>query len=209
MRALSLILLTSALLAAQTKPIDVSASDWVDTGIDLRVDDVVVITATGTLTLAQGRTTGPAGLARGFRDLLKAFPVNEAGLGALIGRIGSSDAAVPFLVGEAKRLQVPRAGRLFLGINKSGNDSVDGSLQATVEFLSRGPEKPVSIDKLKLPAVTQEMIDRIPRRVTDAQGNAGDNTNFVVACNEQKVIAAFQAAGWVKVDKTRKEAFLQ
>ena len=55
-----------------------------DTGIDLRVDDVAVITAAGSLTLAQGRTAGPAGLTRGFRDLIKAYPVNEAGLGALI-----------------------------------------------------------------------------------------------------------------------------
>jgi len=61
----------SALLLAQTKQVDVQVGDWVDTGIDVRVDDVAVISATGTLTLAQGRTAGPAGLARGFRDLLK------------------------------------------------------------------------------------------------------------------------------------------
>ena len=180
-----------------------------DTGIDLRVDDVAVITATGSLTLAQGRTAGPAGLTRGFRDLIKAYPVNEAGLGALIGRIGSSDAAVPFLVGEAKRLQVPRAGRLFLSINKSGNDAVDGTFHVTVEFQSRGPEKPLSIDDSKLPRVTREMIDRIPRRVTDEAGNPGDNVNFVVPGSEQRVLAAFQAAGWVEVNKTKEAALVQ
>lgn len=180
-----------------------------DTGIDLRVDDVAVITAAGSLTLAQGRTAGPAGLTRGFRDLLKAYPVNEAGLGALIGRIGSSDAAVPFLVGEAKRLQVPRAGRLFLSINKSGNDTVDGTFRVTVEFQSRGPEKPLSIDESKLPKVTREMIDRIPRRVTDEAGNPGDNVNFVVPGSEQRVLAAFQAAGWVEVNKTKEAALVQ
>jgi hypothetical protein len=194
---------------AQTKSVDVPAGDWVDTGIDLRAQDVVVITASGSLTLAQGRTTGPAGLARGFRDLLKAYPANDAGLGALIGRIGSSDVAVPFLVGEAKRLEVPRAGRLFLSINKSGNDSVDGTFHAIVEFQSRGSEKPVSIDSSKLPVVTQTMIDRIPRRVMDAEGNPGDNTNFVVPASEQKVLAAFEAAGWVKVDRTKQSAVVQ
>src|SRR5215472_10081272 len=143
MRWLGLLMFCSALLLAQTKQVDVQVGDWVDTGIDVRVDDVAVISATGTLTLAQGRTAGPAGLARGFRDLLKAYPVNEAGMGALIGRIGSSDASVAFLVGGSKDLQVPRAGRLFLWINKASNDTVTGSLQASVKFKSRGVEKPV------------------------------------------------------------------
>jgi hypothetical protein len=199
----------SALLLAQTKQVDVKVGDWVDTGIDLRVDDVAVITAAGTLTLPQGRTAGPAGLARGFRDLLKAYPVNEAGLGALIGRIGSSDAAVPFVVGEAKRLQVPRAGRLFLSINKSGNDTVDGTFHVTVEFQSRGPEKPLSIDESKLPKVTRDMIDRIPRRVADEAGNPGDNVNFVIPGSEGRVIAMFEAGGWVKVSKTKETALVQ
>jgi hypothetical protein len=202
------VILIPALLFAQTKSIDVKAGDWLDTGIDLRAGDVAVITASGTVTLAQGRTTGPAGLNRGFRDLLKTYPANDAGLGALIGRIGSSDAAVPFLAGEAKRLEVPRTGRLFLSINKTSNDSVDGSYHVIVEFQSRGPEKPISVDSLKLPMVTKEMIDRIPRRVVDADGNPGDNTNFVVPGSEQKVLAAFEAAGWVKVDRTRKNAVL-
>lgn len=193
---------------ASPQSVTVSASDWTDTGIDLRAGDVIVISAAGTVTGAQGRSTGPAGLPRGFLDLLKAFEVNNAGLGALIGRIGSSDAAIPFLVGEAKRLEVPRSGRLFLGMNKSGNDSLDGSFKATIEFLSRGPEKPVSLDNLKLPNVTREFIDRIPRRVVDAQGNLGDNTNFVVTGGEDQVIATFEAAGWVKVDKTKEEAIL-
>jgi hypothetical protein len=200
---------TSVLLVAQTKQIDVKVGDWVDSGIDLRVGDVAVITATGSLSLDRGRTTGAAGLGRGFRDLLKAYPVNEAGLGALIGRIGSSDAAVPFLIGEAKRLESPRAGRLFLSINKSGNDTADGTFHVTVEFRSRGPEKPVSIESLKLLRITQEEIDRIPRRVTDETGNPGDNTNFVVPGNEDRVLATFQAAGWVQVNKTKQAAFVQ
>ncbi|HEX5430889.1 MAG TPA: LssY C-terminal domain-containing protein [Bryobacteraceae bacterium] len=218
MRLLGLLLLGFAAAHAQTAPaspappasqnIKVDAADWVDTGIDIRAGDVIVISATGTVTDAQGRDAGPDGEPRGFLDLLRAFQVNNAGLGALIGRIGSSDAALPFLVGEAKRLQAPVAGRLFLGMNKSGNDSLTGNFEATVQFLSRGPEKPASLDGLKLPNVTQEIIDRIPRRVVDAQGNLGDNTNFAVAGSEDQVIGAFEAAGWVKVDKTKKEAFL-
>ena len=57
---------------------------------------------------------------------------------------------------------------------------------------------------LKLPVVTQSMIDRIPRRVSDEQGNPGDNTNFVIVGNEEKVLAMFEAGGWVKVDRDKR-----
>src|SRR5713226_4382513 len=74
----------------------VQGQGWTDTGVDLRAGDSLVITADGTLNLPMGKTCGPGGQSRGFRDLLKAYPANEAGLGALVGRIGSSDAAQPF-----------------------------------------------------------------------------------------------------------------
>jgi LssY C-terminus len=64
------------------------------------------------------------------------------------------------------------------------------------------------VDLSKLPKVTQSTIDKIPRRVTDADGNAGDNTNFVIAGNEQAVLDAFKAAGWVQVDKDTNAAVL-
>src|SRR5262249_49333393 len=155
-------------LLAQTpaKELDISASDaWVDTGIDVRGGDAVLISATGTLNLGQGRSTGPAGANRGFRDLIKAYPVNSAGLGALMGRIGSDDATTPFMVGASGRLQIPRAGRLFLGVNKTSNDSITGSFHAKIEFTARGPENTGLPANLKLPEVTQAMVDRVPRRV--------------------------------------------
>ena len=92
------------------KELDVAASaQWIDTGVDLRAGDSVQFTTTGTLNLGVGKSAGPQGAQRGFRDLIKAYPVNEAGLGALIGRIGSSDAAVPFLIGAGRQMQIPRA----------------------------------------------------------------------------------------------------
>ena len=100
------------------KELDVAASaQWIDTGVDLRAGDSVQFTTTGSLNLGVGKSAGPQGAQRGFRDLIKAYPVNEAGLGALIGRIGSSDAAVPFLIGAGRQMQVPRAGRLFLSLS--------------------------------------------------------------------------------------------
>src|SRR5271166_2394695 len=128
-------------------------STWTDTGVDLRPGDTLVITADGTLQLPQGKTCGPDGQARGFRDLLKAYPANDAGLGALIGRIGSSDVAQPFVVGATKAVNVRRVGRLFLGINQQG-ESIDGSYQATIAFTVRGPEKPAIPKDLKLPSLT-------------------------------------------------------
>ncbi|MEO8052439.1 MAG: LssY C-terminal domain-containing protein [Acidobacteriota bacterium] len=212
MRWYALVLCLPAL--AQTaqdpaKELDVAASEqWVDTGVDLRTGDSVQFTTTGTLNLGAGRTAGPQGAQRGFRDLIKAYPVNEAGLGALIGRVGSSDAAVPFLIGAGRQMQVPRAGRLFLGVNKTASDSPDGSFHVKVEFVSRGPDASATPANYKLAEVTTAMIDRIPRRVTDAQGNAGDNTNFVVVGGEEKVLQAFEAAGWVKVDREKRDAIL-
>ncbi len=189
------------------KELDVAASDqWIDTGIDLRTGDSLQFTTTGSLDLGAGKSAGPQGAQRGFRDLIKSYPVNEAGLGALIGRVGSSDAAVPFLIGSGRQAQIQRAGRLFLSINKTSSDSPNGSFHVKVEFASRGPEASATPTSYKLAEVTTAMIDRIPRRVTDAQGNAGDNTNFVVVGSEEKVIQTFEAAGWVKVDREKKDA---
>jgi len=60
----------------------------------------------------------------------------------------------------------------------------------------------------QLPEITVAMVDRIPRRVTDAQGNAGDNTNFMVIGPEQKVLQTFEAAGWVQVDREKRDAVI-
>ncbi len=190
------------------KELDVAASDqWIDTGVDLRAGDSLQFTTTGSLDLGARGSAGPQGAQRGFRDLIKSYPVNEAGLGALIGRIGSSDAAVPFLIGSGRQVPIQRVGRLFLSINKTSSDSPNGSFHVKVEFASRGPEASAPAN-FKLAEVTTAMIDRIPRRVTDAEGNAGDNTNFVVVGSEEKTIQTFEAAGWVKVDREKKDAVM-
>src|SRR6266849_4167073 len=126
MRLALMALFLCASLRAQTAPttVDVSAAQaWTDTNVDLRRGDAVVLTATGTLTVTAGRDKGvieAAGKPRGFRDMIKTYQVNTAGLGTLIGRIGSSDATEPFAVGARKEMQVPRGGRLFLGLNMAG-----------------------------------------------------------------------------------------
>jgi hypothetical protein len=212
MRWIGFLVCLAALAQTSATELDVATKDaWTDTGLDLRSGDVLSISASGTLKVRSGKTTSSvtaAGANRGFRDLLKAYPVNEAGQGALIGRVGSSDTATPFLVGASKSWTSPRAGKLFLGINKSGNDAPDGSFHVKIEFTSRGAEVS-SAPKAPLPSqVTVEMIDRLPRRVVDAQGNPGDNTNFVVLGDEKKVLATFEAAGWVQVDRAKEDAII-
>jgi hypothetical protein len=193
--------------ASAQQSIQVPASQvWTDTGIDVRAGDSISITAEGTMQLPQGKSCGPEGQPRGFRDLLKVYPVNDSGLGALIGRVGSDDVAMPFTVAAQKDIDIHRAGRLFLGVNYK-SESLDGQYSATVKFTKRGPEHPTE-QNYNLPSVTREMIDRIPRRLSDADGNPGDNTNFVVLGNEKNVIDTFTAAGWVKVDKDTRQAFL-
>jgi LssY C-terminus len=204
-----LLLCATAWAQAPSKQIDVTPSlqqPWIDSGVDVRPGDTLVITADGSLTLAQNKTCGPDGQTRGFRDLVKAYPVNEAGLGALIGRIGSSDVAVPFVVGKSKVIEVRRAGRLFLSINRT-NEAAEGGYHATIAFTARGPETAPAMT-YRLPDVTRAMIDSIPRRVTDADGDPGDDTNFVVVGSEKNVIQAFRDAGWVTVDKSTRAAFL-
>ncbi|MCU1339435.1 MAG: hypothetical protein JWO19_5016 [Bryobacterales bacterium] len=212
MRWIGFLVCLAAFSQTPAKELDVPAKDaWVDTGLDLRPGDVLTITAKGTLKVQSGRSSSSvtaAGAPRGFRDLLKSYPVNEAGQGALIGRIGSSETANPFLVGASKSWTAPRTGRLFLGINKTGNDAPDGTFHVQIEFASRGAEIATAQKDAPPLKLTAEMIDRIPRRVVDAQGNEGDNTNFVILGDEKKVLAAFQAAGWVQVDRAQEDAIL-
>ena len=114
------------------------ASQLTDTGIELVAGDQVMITAAGSIQTSGGQSSGPEGLARGWRDLLRTLPVNSAGGGALIGRIGDSAAAVPFLVGASKQLTVDSPGHLFLGINQATGEQSSGSLHVNIKIVPAG-----------------------------------------------------------------------
>lgn len=202
MRSLSLLVLLTAVAWGQEFQIN-GTDSWLDTKIDLRAQDEVKFTASGELTLANRSKTGPAGANRGFRDMIRTYPVNDAGQGALIGRIGDSSAAVPFLIGPALTWKAPRTGRLFLGMNKAGNDAPKGTFKVKVEITKKAPAQ---VTDYKLPTVTKEMIDSYPRRITDAEGNPGDNTNFLIVGTEKQVQEALKAAGWVEVDRSHGDA---
>ena len=198
----------SVTFAAEKKELDIKADQlWTDTGIDLKPGDDVTITATGTLQFDGAKTSGPDGMQRGWMDLIMQFPVTNSGRGALIGRFGDNPAARAFLVGAHTERNVPVASRLFLGINEMANMPGTGSFHVTIERKAAPPSK-INAAAIPLPKFTQEMLDSIPLRVNDAQGNAGDRVNFVIVGSLEKVQSALSAAGWVVVDKTDKDAVL-
>ena len=192
------------------KELDVSgASPWTDTGIDLKAGDSVKLSATGTLRFAGAKDNGPEGLARGWLDLVRVLPVNEAGRGALVGRVGSSDAARPFLIGPRANIKAPVDGRLFLGINAAANNQPEGSFHVSIERVARTASAAVTVTNAPLPKLTQEILDRIPTRISDSQGNAGDRVNFLIVGSEARVHRALDLAGWIQPDKSIKNAILR
>ncbi len=186
--------------------LDVSgAAQWTDTSVDLFVGDHVVITGNGSVQNTLAQAAGPEGFARDWRDVLRALPVNNAGEGALIGRIGDPAAAVPFLVGMSKELTVSRAGRLFLGLNQPAGQQTTGSFHVNVKITPAEKHAVATARELAFPA---DLLTQIPRRITDHDGRPGDVVNFLLIGSEDKVKNAFRDAGWVLVDRTKTEAVL-
>ena len=184
----------------------ISSGDWTDTGVELTPADHLNFTASGDLTLGDGRQAPPDGLARGWKDLIRMYPLNSANSGALIGRIGSDAATVPFLIGASKDMDVSATGHLFLRLNLSSDLSGTGDIAVKMK-LSTSTQKTITapdLAKLLSPALYAD----IPRRVGDLQGNPGDMVNFSLIGTQDQVTKAFTAAGWVAVDKSDKDAVL-
>jgi LssY C-terminus len=182
-----------------------------ETGIDVQPGEHVVITATGKLRYSDAKEdNGPDGLARNFGDLLRILPFNEAGRGALIGRIGDKDVAQPFLVGSHRDVVAPIAGHLALGINQTSNDTASGTYVVEIEVYAPEDGKAHTVAKQvgSIPGVDSALFAKIPRRVTDKQGHPGDMVNFLILGSEPATQQVFTAAGWVKVDADVQDAIL-
>src|SRR6202030_796556 len=184
---------------------------WIDTSIDIQAGERVLITATGKLRYADAKdNNGPAGLPRGFKDLLRALPFNEAGRGALIGRIGDKDTAQPFIIGARRDVVAPVSGRLSVGINQADNDTGDGNYAVRIEVYSpaSGNARVVARQVRSLPGVDNNLFSKIPRRISDKEGNVGDMVNFLILGSEAAMQRVFTNAGWVKVDADVKDTVL-
>jgi hypothetical protein len=197
--------------AAEPKPVEVQVSgdgQWIDTGIDLKAGDTLRIEAKGTLKYSN-ESSGPDGFKRGWKDLIRILPVNDAGRGALIGRIGDDSAARPFLLGAKREVKVPVLGRLFLGVNQQDGEKSEGNYTASISRIAAAEVPADAAAVQNIPKLTQTMLDQIPSRVVDAAGNPGDRTNFIIVGSEEHMRAALEAAGWVKVDNSVTDTLLQ
>jgi LssY C-terminus len=195
---------SSAVSSALSKDFEVSASGgWLDTGINVNPGDKITISSAGTLRFQPLGTAGPEGLARSWHDVMQSLPLNSAGRGAVIGRIGDDPAVVPFLIGSKKDFTVARPGHLYLRVNLADNESLDGSFKAAVQVT------PAGTANVPQPASLQfnpALLSQIPRRVTDATGGVGDMVNFVLIGSQAQMLEAFSSGGWVQVDRTKGEA---
>src|SRR6266404_2048042 len=176
---------------------------WTDTGVDIQAGEHALITATGKLRYADVKEdNGPDGLPRGFKDLLRVLPFNEAGRGALIGRIGDKDIAQPFVIGARRDVLAPVSGRLSVGINQTTDDTGDGTYAVRVEIYAHegGTARMVARQVSSIPGIDNHLFSKIPRRVGDKEGNPGDMVNFLIIGSEDAMQRVFTTAGWVKVD---------
>jgi hypothetical protein len=176
---------------------------WADTGIDVQAGERVLITATGMLRYPDAKNdNGPEGLTRGFKDLLRVLPFNDAGRGALIGRIGDPDTAQPFLIGAHRDLTAPISGRLSVAINQAADDIGTGNYAVRIEVYAQdgGSTRVVAKQLSSLPGIDNKLFSKIPRRVGDKEGNPGDMVNFLIVGSEEAMQKVFTSAGWVKVD---------
>ncbi len=109
-----------------------------DTGIDVRSGDQITFTASGTI--IAGRRTGQVGpeggRISGFGAIVATKPVPNAGPGALIGYIRTSDGqqTQAFLIGSQLAFTVPVDGRLYLAINDDDYSDNSGSFSVRIRY---------------------------------------------------------------------------
>jgi hypothetical protein len=213
----------AAATTGKTYELDIDGTkQWVDTNIDLRAGEKVHITGTGTVTYPAGESSkskeqsfGPDGLTRGWTDLIHQYAVADGGHGALIGRLGSGEGGQPFLVGSTNDYQAPVAGRLFLGINQSLKEAgnAQGSFHVKLEVTDPGLNAADAVAaggpaETHISSITPALLDEIPRRVSDPEGNPGDMVNILIVGTQDEVVQVFTTAGWVHVDSSVKDTML-
>ena len=191
-----------AALPTLTKELDISGDQqWTDTGIDVKLGESIHVESAGKMKY-QTQYATPQGMKRSWADLTRSLPVNAAGAGSLIGRIGEGDAAIPFALGEKRDVSVRRTGRLFLGLNQAANEQGEGNFHAKVQVFSASAHA-VAEKKVDISA---ETLAQIPRRIGDQQGNPGDMVNFMILGSKEALLKTYQDAGWMLADKDKKQA---
>jgi len=106
-------------------------SDWFDTGIDVEEGHIVAINSNGKIiwNLKDKKYCDPDGAVPYTRWGNK--PLQAAGTGALIGKIGE-DPSECFFVGKIKEIHAFKSGRLYLGINDDNTGDNEGSYRVRI-----------------------------------------------------------------------------
>jgi hypothetical protein len=190
--------------------VEVTGDGWQSTSIALIEGDNIEFHATGEMTLSDGHTTGPDGIAHGWTDLLRLYPMSSADSGALIGRIGAGDAALPFLIGANRTWTASSGGLLYLRANLSPDLTGEGSFQVSIRVQTSKilPRTSPSVSAAFFAALSPSLFSSIPRRVHDRQGDPGDMVNFALVGTEEQVQADLTKAGWFPTDADTQDALL-
>ena len=108
---------------------DNAANGWTDSGLMVRKGQRLRITATGRVSLGEGRFSTPTGLPRvvDTEKLMRTEPTGE-----LIAVIGDDNDEF-IAVGANREFHAPRDGRLFLGVNEGKLEDNTGSYDALIE----------------------------------------------------------------------------
>jgi hypothetical protein len=107
-----------------------AATQWNDTGVDVRSGMDVYFDASGRVRWGPDRQDGPAGEGGNRHNANRPIPGRPGG--ALIGRIGGSD---PFLIGSEKGpIRMRESGRLTLGVNDDYLQDNSGSWRVTIYY---------------------------------------------------------------------------
>jgi hypothetical protein len=201
-------------VAGKSYDVDVPAATlWLDTKVDLLAGAQIQFAASGSATYpaasekSKDQTFGPTGLGRSFRDLIHEYPAPNSGHGALIGRIGpDTDGGQPFAITPDQKTDIPIPGRLYIGLNQGTKEAATatGSFHVTIQVLQAGAGTAGApfLPDTAIPAVSADFLSKIPRRVSDPDGNPGDMVNILIIGTQDQVTAVFKAAGWVQVDKS-------
>jgi hypothetical protein len=108
---------------------DNTANGWTDSGLMVRKGQRLRISASGRVSLGQGRFSTPTGLPRVVDNekLMK-----DEATGALIAVVGDDNDDFIF-VGANREFYAPRDGRLFLGVNEGNLNDNTGTYDALIE----------------------------------------------------------------------------
>ncbi|HKS28778.1 MAG TPA: LecA/PA-IL family lectin [Pyrinomonadaceae bacterium] len=111
-----------------TRSVEVSLGpNWIDTGVDVRRNQRIQITATGTIYAGRTRIS-PSGL----RSTDPGAPLPRAAEGVLIATIGTDPNAPITEIGTNREFQADRDGRLYLTVNRGEYSDARGSFNAQV-----------------------------------------------------------------------------